>query len=96
MKKRNYKSRSLRRIQKKTPGNEVNIHYRRKNPKGTFCGISGQKLNGIGRNRPGIHKTLSKSKKRPNRKFGGTLSHKVVKMKLEIQIWRNTESNIQK
>ena len=87
MKNRNYKSRSLKKIKKKTPGTDVSIHFRRRNPKGTFCGISGDILHGISRKRPGRFNTLSKTKKRPNRKFGGTYSHKVVRNRLESAIW---------
>ena len=90
MRNRNYKSRTLKRVSKKTPGNRVSIHFRRKNPKGAFCGISGNRLNGISRKRPGRFNTLSKSKKRPNRKFGGTFSHSVVKRALEKSIWQAT------
>ena len=86
---RNYKSRSLKRVSKKTPGNRVSTHYRRKNPSGATCGISGSKLNGISRKRPGRFNTLSKTKKRPNRKYGGTYSHKVVKQRLEQSIWQS-------
>lgn len=88
MTKRNYKSRSLKRVRVKTPGNRKSIHFRRRNPSNAICGISGAKLLGISRKRPGKFNQLSKSKKRPNRKYGGTYSHKVVRSALERAIWQ--------
>ena len=84
---RTYKSRSFRKTFKKSPSGISKFHYRRKNPKGSFCGITGAKLNGIPKLRPGKFNNLSKTKKRPNRKYGGTFSHSVVKQRLENSIF---------
>ena len=45
-------------------------------------------LNGIPKKTTTEFNKLSKSKKRPNRKYGGTFSHKVVKTQLEKAIWQ--------
>lgn len=86
---RTYKSRSFRKTFKKSPAGYSKVHFRRKNPKGFFCGVSGEKLNGIPRLRTGKFNTLSKTKKRPNRKYGGTFSHSVVRKTLEASIFEN-------
>ena len=84
----NFNSNSKRRVFRKTPGTRLQIHLEKSNPKGHFCGISGAILNGIPKKTANEFNKLSKSKKRPNRKYGGTYSHKVVKSKLEKAIWQ--------
>ena len=68
-----HRSRSWRRVYKKiTHG--VKLVYKRKKPKKTECNITGSKLSGVKRDIPSRIKKLSKSKKRPERPYGGVLS----------------------
>lgn len=83
-----FKSNSKNRSFKKTPGTNRRVHFGKSNPRGHFCGISGAILNGIPKKTATNFNKLSKSKKRPNRKYGGTYSHKVVKTQLERTIWQ--------
>jgi large subunit ribosomal protein L34e len=83
-----FKSKSKQKIYKKTPGTNLNIHFRKSNPKSHHCGISGAILNGIPKKTAIRFNKLSKSKKRPNRKYGGTYSHQVVKSRLERTLWQ--------
>ncbi|MCD6549661.1 50S ribosomal protein L34e [Candidatus Micrarchaeota archaeon] len=73
------RSRSKRRIFKRTPGGRTTIHYkRREKGKVHYCAICHAKLQGTHSLRG-----MSKSEKRPERLFGGHLCHacteKVVK-----------------
>ena len=66
-----YRSRSYKRIFKKTPGGRTVTHYRRKKPSKHVCAGCGKPLHGVPRGRPYEVRKLSKSKKRPNRPYGG-------------------------
>ena len=88
MTKTSFKSKSKRKVFRKTPGTNLNVHLEKSNPSGHYCGKSGAILNGIPKKSATEFNKLSKSKKRPNRKYGGTYSHKVVKTQLEKAIWQ--------
>jgi large subunit ribosomal protein L34e len=74
------RSTSVRKIYKKLPKGRHTIHYKRRvKGKKHKDPISGQILPGVS-----SIKGLSKSQKRPNRKFGGTLSSKTSSEVLKI------------
>jgi len=74
-----YKSRSLRRVYKKTPGSKTRVHYRKRKPGIAKCAICGKPLHGIPRLLPSKFKNLAKTKKRPQRPYGGKLCSKCTK-----------------
>jgi len=67
------RSRSLRRLQIKVPGGRTVMHYRKRKPKNARCGNCGATLKGIAREMPLKMRTLPKTKKRPERPYGGNL-----------------------
>ena len=67
------RSRSLRRVYKKLPGGRLTIHYRKRKPKNAKCANCDRLLAGVPRERPHIMRNLPKTKKRPERLFGGKL-----------------------
>jgi len=67
------RSRSLRKIYVKTPGGKTTVHYKRQKPSIAKCGKCGSKLKGVVRARPYKMKKMAKSKKRPERPYGGVL-----------------------
>ncbi len=79
-----YKSSSLRKIKVRTPGGRLNVLYKKRKPKHARCALCGAKLNGVPRERPHKMRNLAKTKKRPERTFGGVLCHKCLK-KLILQ-----------
>ena len=90
MVKRRLRSRSLKRRKVRTPGNRLVIHYRRRKPKVAKCARCGKPLHGVPRLRPSELRKLPKSKRRPDRPYGGNLcsecmrevmKEKVVNMK---------------
>jgi large subunit ribosomal protein L34e len=68
-----FKSRSWKKRQLKTPGGRLVTHYSRRNPKAAKCSNCGKKLPGVPRVRPTILKKIVKSKRRPERPYGGKL-----------------------
>ncbi len=68
-----HKSRSMRRVKVKTPGSKVVMHYRKRNPQIAHCTGCGKQLSGVPRARPYKMQNMPKTKKRPERPFGGVL-----------------------
>jgi large subunit ribosomal protein L34e len=83
-----YRSRTLRRVFRKTPGNRVVLHYKKRKPQKAKCGSCGAILNGMARELPSRLKNLSKSQKKPSRVFGGNLCSKCSR-KIIIEKARN-------
>lgn len=68
-----FKSRTLRRIFKKLPGGNTELRYEQRNPKVAHCGRCGANLHGIPRAKAQDLARMPKTKKRPERPFGGVL-----------------------
>ena len=68
-----FRSRSYKRIHKNTPGGDNVLRYKKKKPSKHVCAECGAVLHGVPRGRPFEVNKLAKSKKRPNRPFGGNL-----------------------
>ena len=68
-----YKSRTFRRIKVVVPGNTVKLHYRRRKPGKAHCATCGKVLIGVPRELPLKMKNMAKTKKRPERPYGGVL-----------------------
>ena len=73
------RSRSLRKIFRKVPGNSVRIHYKRKKPKAAKCGSCGATLIGVPRELPFKMRSMTKTRKRPERPFGGVLCSRCLR-----------------
>jgi len=73
-----YRSRSLKRVVRRTPGGRVVIHYERRENTPMRCGRCGAVLSGVpikDRER----RKLPKTAKRPERMFGGVLCPKCLR-----------------
>ena len=78
-----YKSRqALRLVYVKASGGRTVIQYRKKKPNAAKCASCGAKLSGTLRERPYKMKTLPKTKKRPERAYGGYLCSKCSRKKI--------------
>ncbi len=73
------KSRSLKRIKRKTPGKKTVTHYRRKTPNVAKCAKCGNELKGIPRLRSAKLKNTTKSQKSVARPYGGNLCSKCMR-----------------
>ncbi len=67
------RSRSFRRVKVSTPGGKHVIHYLKRRPGPAKCGSCKKPLSGVPRLRPGKLAKLPKTKKRPERPYGGQL-----------------------
>ena len=76
------RSRSLRKVFRKVPGGRVSLHHKKKKPKAAKCGNCGASLKGVPRAFPFRMRSMAKTKKRPERPFGGVLCSRC--MRLEI------------
>ena len=69
----NQRSRSLRRVSVKTPGGDTKLTYRKRKPSKASCAECEKPLAGVPRERPHKMTNMAKTKKRPERPFGGNL-----------------------
>ena len=70
------KTRSLRRVKRKTPGGRVVIHYEKRKPGRAHCSSCGKVLHGVPRVRASYLRRFPKSQLRPERPYGGVLCSK--------------------
>lgn len=68
-----HKSRSMRRVSKRTPGGRNVTHYSKRKPKIGVCYKCDDRLKGVKRERPYKMTSMPKSSKRPARPFAGVL-----------------------
>jgi len=80
------RSRSLRKIRKNLPGGASIIHYIRKRPKKAVCAKCGKPLHGVAGGLTSKVRGLAKSKKRPERPYGGKLCSKCAREELKKNI----------
>lgn len=73
------KSRSLRRVMVRVPGGESRRAYRKRMHSRAICGICGDVLKGVPRVLPVKMKNMAKTKKRPQRPYGGVLCSKCMR-----------------
>ena len=76
------RSRSLRRVYVKAPGGKTRLHYRKRKPGKAECGSCGAFLKGTLRERPNKMSSLAKTKKRPERPYGGVLCTRCMRQKI--------------
>lgn len=67
------RSRSLRRVTRRTPGAQTVKQYKKRKPSKAKCADCGKVLAGVPRERPSKMRTMPKTQKRPERPFGGKL-----------------------
>ena len=66
-----YRSRSYKRMNKVTPGGKNVLRYKKKKPSKHVCAECGAPLHGVPRGRPYEINKLARTRKRPNRPYGG-------------------------
>jgi len=67
------RTRSFKRKKVRTPGNRAVVHYRRKKTSIAKCAICKKSLHGIPRGSRTEIRKLAKTKRRPERPYGGNL-----------------------
>jgi large subunit ribosomal protein L34e len=74
-----FKSRTYRRIKTRLPSGTTVLHYKKRNIGKTICGKCGIELSGVARARVAELQKIAKTKKRPQRPFGGVLCTKCTR-----------------
>ncbi len=67
------KSKTLRKVKVRTPGKKTVTHYKKRQPGKATCTMCGDVLKGVANERPFRMKNIPKTKKRPERPYGGVL-----------------------
>ena len=76
------RSRSLRKLFRKVPGGRTKVHFKKRKPKSAKCGNCGAVLKGVPRAFPFRMGSMAKTKKRPERPFGGVLCSKCTRQSI--------------
>ena len=76
------RSRTLRRVSKRTPGSKTVLHYLKRKPSKAKCSKCGKLLPGVPRERPYKMARMAKTKKRPERPYGGALCSACMRLKM--------------
>ncbi|CCC82603.1 hypothetical protein [Thermoproteus tenax] len=77
------RSRSLRRVQRRTPGGRTVVHYYKRFASPPRGAITGEVLQGMDEKRV---KTSRERLRAPSRPYGGYVSHKVLQRALRLAI----------
>lgn len=77
-----YKSRRLRRVFRRVPGGKSRLIYKKRKPSKAQCAVCGMALKGVPRERVPIMRNLPKTKKRPERPYGGVLCSACMRRKI--------------
>ena len=86
------RSRSFRKKKTSTPSGTATVHYLKKGPGHARCGSCGRPLHGVPSGLPATIRKLPKTKRRPDRPYGGNLcpacTRDVIKSK-NMGMWEN-------
>ena len=77
------RSRSFRKMKLNTPGGRVVMHYLKRKNSQAKCGDCGKALAGTPIKLTSDIKKIPKTKKRPERLYGGNLCHKCTKQRIK-------------
>lgn len=81
----NRRSRTFRRVFRRTPGGNTVLQYKKRKPSKAVCCQCGKVLSGVPRERPHKMHNLPKTKKRPERPYGGMLCSACTRRKIIAQ-----------
>jgi len=76
------RSRSLRRVFRKVPGGKTTLHFKKRKPRAATCKNCGVVLKGVPRELPFKMRSMAKTKKRPERPYGGVLCSKCMRTEI--------------
>jgi len=81
-----HKSRTLRRVFVKLPSGKIKLHYRKRKLSAKRCKECGKILPGIPKLIQSKFRRLPKTKKRPQRPYGGVLCSSCMRKKIISQV----------
>jgi large subunit ribosomal protein L34e len=74
-----HKSNTMRKVFVRLPGGKTAVRYKLRKPSRATCPMTGEKLQGVPNLRPVGISRLPKTKRRPQRAFGGVLSSRAAR-----------------
>ncbi len=77
-----HKSRSMRRVYRRTPGGKTVLAYLKRQPSKAVCAGCKKVLPGVPRARPRKMQNMPKTSKRPERPYGGVLCSACTRAKI--------------
>ncbi len=77
------KSRTFSKTQVRTPGGRVVTQYKKPKPAQAKCAMCGTPLKGVPRALPSKMQNMAKTKKRPERPYGGVLCSACMRKKMK-------------
>ncbi len=77
------RSRSLRKVKKTTPGGERKVHYKRRTKVSSVCSACKKPLHGVPKTSKTKFSNTAKTKKRPERPFGGDLCSSCMRREIK-------------
>ena len=77
-----HKSGTFRKVHRKTPGGKTIVQFKRRKPGKAKCASCGKVLPGTARKLPYKMKKMAKTKKRPERPYGGILCSGCMRKKI--------------
>ncbi|MFH1431785.1 MAG: 50S ribosomal protein L34e [archaeon] len=81
-----FETKSVKRIATRTPGGKLTYNYRKKKVSAATCSNCNQKLGGVPRMRAFEINKLPKTKKRPERAYGGVLCPACLEEKIKNRL----------
>ena len=81
-----HKSKTLRKVFRRTPGAQTVVHRRKRKPSKAHCAGCGNVLPGVASERNYKMKNMPKTKKRPERPFAGKLCSRCMRAKIKENI----------
>ena len=85
------RSRSLRKLVKKTPGGRTVMRYGKRKHSRAKCGACGKSLPGVPMGRDSDIRKLPKTKKRPERAFGGNLCSPCSRREIKRRLFESSQ-----
>ena len=84
------RSRTLRRVKRKLPGSRITTHYKARKHSVHKCGNCGNRLAGTVRESPIRQQNMPKTRKRPQRPYGGVLCSRCAREKIRTEARKET------
>lgn len=91
-----HRSKSMRRLKRRTPSGKRVMHFKRRKPKRARCYMCNSLLHGVSRNVASKVRGKAKTKKRPERKFGGVLCARCSREEIKQAVRKHTEKKPEK
>ena len=86
------RTRSWRRVKKNTPGGKQKLRFEKRNPSPAVCSACKRRLGGVPQARQKRMQKTPKTKKRPERFFGGVLCPSCTKTRIkELKVYKAEE-----